>query len=119
MTVKSVYLALCAAGTVLPCSLLLPFLRQHGLDMRLFVEQMFANPVSGFFSMDLIVSSVVLWVLVFVEGRRARMKHLWAPLAANLAVGVSLGLPMFLYLRERQCVNGTQGNRHENGKRRD
>jgi hypothetical protein len=30
------------------------------------------------------------------------MGHLWAPIAANLAVGVSLGLPLFLYLRERR-----------------
>src|SRR5687767_8180320 len=43
-----------------------------------------------------------LWVLVFVEGRRAGVKHLWAPIAANLAVGVSLGLPLFLYMRERR-----------------
>jgi hypothetical protein len=30
------------------------------------------------------------------------VKHLWAPIAANLAVGVSLGLPMFLYMREEK-----------------
>jgi len=28
------------------------------------------------------------------------MRSLWAPVAANLVVGVSLGLPLFLYLRE-------------------
>ena len=37
---------------------------------------------------------------VIVEGRRADIKQLWAPIAANLAVGVSLGLPLFLYIRE-------------------
>jgi hypothetical protein len=51
--------------------------------------------------MDVIVSSLVLWALVAIEGRRARVPHLWAPIAASLAVGVSLGLPLFLYLRER------------------
>ena len=98
---KLLYLGLCVAGTVLPCWQFLPFLRDHGLDFRLFVEQLFATPVSGFFGMDVIVSSIVLWVFVLGEGRRAGMRHLWAPLAANLAVGVSLGLPLFLYLRER------------------
>jgi hypothetical protein len=43
-----------------------------------------------------------LWVLVLFEGRRAGVKHLWAPIAANLAVGVSLGLPLFLYMREKR-----------------
>jgi len=35
-----------------------------------------------------------------VEGRRLMMGGLWAPVAANLVVGVSLGLPLFLYMRE-------------------
>jgi hypothetical protein len=61
---------------------------------------LFSNHIGGFFGMDVIVSSVVLWVLVYVEGRRAQVKYLWAPIAANFAVGVSLGLPLFLYLRE-------------------
>ena len=47
----------------------------------------------------MIVSSVVLWVSCS-EGRGARVKQLWIPIAANLAVGVSLGLPLFLYMRE-------------------
>ena len=56
--------------------------------------------MSGFFGIDVIVSSVVLWTLVLSEGRRLGMKNLWAPIAANVAVGVSLGLPLFLYMRE-------------------
>jgi hypothetical protein len=98
--VKQLYLALCVAGTVLPCWQFLPFVRDHGLDLPLFFQQLFATPVSGFFGMDVIVSSVVLWVFVLGEGRRAGVRDLWAPIAANLVVGVSLGLPLFLYLRE-------------------
>ena len=100
MRVKQLYLALCVAGTLLPCWQFLPFLRDHGLDLPLFFQQLFATPVSGFFGMDVIVSSVVLWVFVLGEGRRAGVRYLWAPIAANLLVGVSLGLPLFLYLRE-------------------
>ena len=102
MKPRNLYLGLCIVGTALPWAQLIPFLREHGLDIRLFIEQLFANRVSGFFGMDVIVSSVVLWVLVLVEGRRSGVRHLWAPIAANLAVGVSLGLPLFLYLRERR-----------------
>jgi hypothetical protein len=102
MHAKSLYLALCVAGTILPCWQFLPFLTEHGPDLRLFLAQLFASPVSGFFGMDVIVSSVVLWVFVLVDGRRAGVTHLWAPVAANLAVGVLLGLPLFLYMRERR-----------------
>jgi hypothetical protein len=102
MRPRTLYLVLCVAGVVLPYSQLIPFLREHGPDLRLFFDQLFSNRIGAFFGWDVIVSSVVLWVFVFVEGRRAGVKHLWAPLAANLAVGVSLGLPLFLYLRERR-----------------
>jgi uncharacterized protein DUF2834 len=100
MNATTAYLLLCIAGTVLPLSQLIPFLREHGLDLRLLIEQLFANPISSFFGLDVIVSSVVLWVFVAVEGRRAGVRHLWAPIAASLLVGVSLAFPLFLYLRE-------------------
>jgi hypothetical protein len=100
MKPKSVYLWLCVLGTILPCSQLLPFLREHGLDLRLFVAQLFSNPVGAFFATDVVVSALVLWVLVAVEGRRTGMRRLWAPIVAGLIVGVSLGLPLFLFMRE-------------------
>lgn len=100
MKPKAIYLFLCVLGAALPYWQLIPFLREHGLNLRLFVDELFATRIGAFFGMDVIVSSLVLWVLVFVEGRRANMKHLWAPIAANFAIGVSLGLPLFLYLRE-------------------
>lgn len=100
MRPKILYSWLCVVGTLLPYSQFVPFLREHGPDARLFIEQLFANHISGFFGMDVLVSSLVLWVLVVVEGRRANMKYLWVPIVANLAVGVSLGLPLFLYMRE-------------------
>ena len=102
MRPKNLYLALCILGTVLPYSQFLPFIREHGLNLRAFVEQLFATHVGGFFGWDVIVSSIVLWVMVMVESRRARIAHPWIPIAANLAVGVSLGLPLFLYMREAQ-----------------
>lgn len=108
--IRYFYLALCVVGVVLPYSQLVPFLREHGLDSRLLVEQFFANRVSAFFGLDVVVSSVVLWVFVLTEGRRQKMRHLWVYILSNLAVGVSLGLPLFLYMRERR-VRGDQASR--------
>ena len=107
MNAKTVYLVLCVIGTALPVSQLIPFVRAQGLDLPLMVTQLFANPISSFFGLDVIVTSVVLWVFVAVEGRRAGIRHLWAPLAASLLVGVSLALPLFLYLRERHVGRPT------------
>lgn len=100
MRAKHLYLGLCVAGTILPWASFLPFLRAHGLNARVFLNQLFGTPVSSFFGWDVVVSSLVLWVFVLVEGRRLAMARLWMPIAGNLLVGVSLGLPLFLYLRE-------------------
>ena len=103
MKPKVLYLLLCVAGTILPLSFFLQFLREHGLDLRVFVEQLFANSISSFFGVDVIISAICLWVFVYFEGRRARVRSLWAPIVASLLVGVSLGLPLFLYLRESRA----------------
>ncbi len=65
-----------------------------------FVHHLFANRIGGFFGLDVVGSSLVLWIFVFTEGRRLGMHGLPWPIVANLVVGVSLGLPLFLYLRQ-------------------
>lgn len=98
---KILYLLLAILGAVLPLSQFIPFLKTHGLDLKLFFTFLFSNGVSGFFGMDVIVSSVVLWIFAFSEGRRLGMRRLWVYVVCNLAVGVSLALPLFLLFRER------------------
>lgn len=100
MQPKYAYAALAVIGTILPLWQFAPFVVEHGLALDVFFRQLFSTPVGGFFGLDVIVSSVVVWVFVSVEGRRARVKHRWLPVVATLAVGVSLALPLFLYLRE-------------------
>jgi hypothetical protein len=100
MRPKNLYLGLCLLGTLLPYSQFVPFLRENGLDARAFLTQLFATHIGAFFGWDVIVSSIVLWVMVSVEGRRAGLGYRWLPIVANLVVGVSLALPLFLYMRE-------------------
>ena len=100
MRTRHAYLALCALGVVLPYSQLLPWVAQNGLSPQLFFDDLFANGVSGFFGMDVIVSAVVVCFFAYTEGRRLGLHRLWIPVVAGFAVGVSLGLPLFLYLRQ-------------------
>ncbi len=102
MNRKMLYLFLCFLGVALPYSQFVPWVIEHGLDMRLFVHQLFANRIGGFFGMDVFVSAVALIGFVRNEGGRLKMDRLWLPIASVLLVGVSLGLPLFLYLRERE-----------------
>ena len=91
----------CVLAVALPYWQFVPWVIAHGgLNIPLFVRDLFANRVSGFFGMDVLVSAVVLFVFVGIEARRVGMRFRWLPVVAVLLVGVSLGLPLFLYLRE-------------------
>jgi hypothetical protein len=68
--------------------------------LPLFVHDLFANRISGFFGLDVLVSAVVVWIFIVVEGSRLGMRQLWLPTVATGGVGVSLGLPLSLYLRQ-------------------
>ena len=100
MSRKAIYFLLFVVGAVVPYLAFIPWLIDHGVDVPLMAEQLFANRVSAFFALDVIVSAIVLWVFVAFEGRQKGVSHTWAPIAASLAIGVSAGLPLFLYLRE-------------------
>ena len=102
MNRKALYLLLCILGFALPYSQFIPWAMEHGLDMRLFLQQLFANRIGGFFGLDVLVSAVTLIGFVRNEGGRLKMDRLWLPIASVLLVGVSLGFPLFLYLRERE-----------------
>jgi hypothetical protein len=107
-TMKLLYLLAAILGAALPLSQLIPFLKSHGLDLTLFFTLLFSNSVSAFFGMDVIVTSLVLWIFVFSEGRRLGMRHLWLYVICNLVVGVSLALPLFLLFRERALELNSQ-----------
>lgn len=96
------YLAAAILGTILPLRFFVPFVLANGLDLNLFFQQLFQNNVSAFFGMDVIISSLALWLFVFSEGRRQRMGKLWVYVICNLLVGVCLALPLFLFFRERK-----------------
>lgn len=97
---KLAYALLALLGAALPLSQFFPWFIEHGLDISLFFSDLFANGVSGFFAFDVIVSAVVTVLFVVVEGARSGTGRLFAPIVGTLLVGVSFGLPLFLFMRE-------------------
>jgi len=106
MKLKTLYLAFCFVGTALPYWEFAPWVMQYGLNLRLLIHELFANRISAFFGMDVLISAVVLLRFVRVESARLGMRRWWLPALAVFTVGVSLGLPLFLYLRELKLENG-------------
>ena len=101
MNGKAIYLVLCVVGVALPYWQLIPWVAANGLHMSIFFQQLFANRIGAFFGMDVFVSAVTLLVFARAESARLGSRARWVTLLAVLTVGVSLGLPLLLYLRER------------------
>jgi Terpene cyclase DEP1 len=103
MKLRHLYLAFALIGLLLPYSQFVPWIMEHhALNMSIFLSDLFANRISTFFGMDVIVSAIVLLVFIKTEGRREGVNLLWLPIVGTLLVGVSFGLPFFLYLRQVQ-----------------
>ena len=96
---RTTYLLLLIVGLLLPGYFLAQFLLAHGLDLGLLLGQLFASPISTFFVADLAVASVVFWVFVFREAQRRQIRVPWVYVVVNLLMGLSVALPLFLYVR--------------------
>jgi hypothetical protein len=97
-----VYLFLSVLGAVVPYAKFVPWVREHGLNLPLLLTELFSTRIGGFFGLDVILSAVTLLIFIRSEGGHRKLRLLWLPAAATCLVGVSCGLPLFLYLRERQ-----------------
>src|SRR5262245_31117647 len=104
MNRRTVYLSLCIVGTILPYWQFVPWIIEHGLNAQLFFENLFANRISVFFATDVFVSAAVVFAFVAFEWRQLGTRW-WVPVMAVMIVGVSLGLPLLLYLREGKATS--------------
>lgn len=98
-----IYILLSIIGTVLPLSQFVPWLSVHGLNIPLLLQQATSSNIAAFAWADVLVSGIVVIVFIVAEGRRLGMRRLWLPLSC-IAVGPSLALPFFLFLRERHLA---------------
>ena len=94
-----IYLALSLAGTILPMTQFVPWARVHGLSVRLFCQELFATHISSFVTLDLLLTFVT--VLLLAHAARKRTRLWWLPVLACACIGVSAGLPLLLFLDDR------------------
>jgi hypothetical protein len=108
------YLALAAAGAVLPWMANLAFMRESGnsFDLGLFVGMANANAAAQSLSRDLAIGATATTIWMVSEARRLRMRGLLWVLLSCVTVAFAFGAPLFLYLRERR-LREMQGEKPE------
>ena len=52
MKAERIYLGLCVLGILIPYTQFVPFIREHGFDLPLLVDQLFSTHIDGFLGLD-------------------------------------------------------------------
>ncbi|WP_374001773.1 DUF2834 domain-containing protein [Bdellovibrio bacteriovorus] len=87
---RKIWILIAVLGTAVPFYYLVPFFMEHGANTSLFVELLFANSISRFFAVDLIISSMAFLLWSFFDSRKNNVNGWWMVLVANFLVGLSL-----------------------------
>jgi hypothetical protein len=94
-------LALTIVGFVVPNTMVIAFVMEHGLDIsgyfNGFVQALPATQLAA----DVSIAFLAFALWSAWEGRRIGMRTWWLPVPASLLVGLCFALPLFLLLRER------------------
>ncbi|MEJ2765365.1 DUF2834 domain-containing protein [Photobacterium sp. MCCC 1A19761] len=96
------YLIFTILGILLPYGAFLPWLMTHGLDVIRLIQDAIANPISIFAWLDVVVAALALATFIVTDGKAHGVRFRWLALIGTFTVGVSCGLPLYLYLKEKQ-----------------
>lgn len=97
---RGFYLVMAVIGTLVPWAFFGSFFAANGLDVPSFLAGLFANGAAGGFSADVLISIAVFWVWSWRDARQHGIGRWWWVLPSGCLVGLSLALPLYLWLRE-------------------
>ncbi len=100
-SLKSLYLLLAIAGTIVPWFWLLQDPAAL-MSPTLFFQRSFANQIATAWASDVLISASVFFIFISIELHRLGSSRLWILLYMGLTFGIGLccALPLFLYRRE-------------------
>lgn len=100
---KRLYLILTVIGLIAPYYFGFQLVQeQGGFDIILFLQDATSTTAASFLAADLTVAGLAAMLFIIHEGLTRKIKYWWVSIVGIFAVGVSFGLPLFLYLRERE-----------------
>lgn len=96
------FLALAVWGAIHPMAYFLSWFQDNGFDLMGMVDAWHANDAASGLVWDLTIAAIALTVWVLVESIRG--KNWWGLVAipATFCIGVSCGLPLYLFLRRSE-----------------
>jgi hypothetical protein len=101
---RMIYLALAVWGVIHPMSYFLAWFRENGFSLGELVQAWHVNDATSGLTWDLTIAAIALSIWIVAETRvRANWSALVA-IPATFMIGVSFGLPLYLFLRTRPVI---------------
>ena len=101
---RNVFLALAVWGAIHPMYYFVQWFGENGVDLMGMVDAWHANAAASGLVWDLTIAAITLTIWVLVEARQTRDWLRLAAIPATFCIGVSCGLPLYLYLRMRRAA---------------
>ncbi|MEL6609454.1 MAG: DUF2834 domain-containing protein [Pseudomonadota bacterium] len=98
-----VWLALAVWGTIHPMSYFIAWFNENGYSLSAMIDAWHVNDATSGLVWDLTVAAVALTIWVIVESVRRKAWLDLIAIPATFCIGVSCGLPLYLYLRTRHA----------------
>jgi hypothetical protein len=108
---KRMYFILAFFGFVIPYYFLIRFIINNGFNLVEMGNQLFANEMSTFFAVDLMIVAIVFLIFSFYNSKMLGMRRWWIYLLATLLVGPSFAIPLYLGIREEKIWAAVQNNK--------
>ena len=99
---KYFYLFATIAGTVIPLSAIFPWFMANGFNLKLLFQAVSATSVGLFAWLDVLIAAITLIGFIVVDAKANKIAYCYLAIIGTVCVGVSCGLPLYLYLRTRQ-----------------
>lgn len=101
---RMTYLALAVWGAIHPMYYFISWFNENGYDLAAMAKAWNVNAASSGLVWDLTISAVVLTIFIISE---VAVRRNWLGLVAipaTFCIGVSCGLPLYLFIRSRPVV---------------
>ncbi len=102
MRLSTIYLLLALTGLGVPFYYFSPFIVEHGIDVELIYAELLATHSALFVTLDLLISAVVVLIYILVDAGKNGVRRYWIAFWGTILLGVSFGLPLYLYFKEKQ-----------------
>lgn len=98
---RMLFLALAIWGSIHPMYYFISWFNASGYDLMAIVDAWHANDASSGLVWDLTIAAVALTIWVFVESIQKKRYIGFLAIPATFCIGVSCGLPLYLFLRSK------------------